>query len=125
MRIQSHIVSLELNSWHVVADGGRVGRERRRRKRRGGEEEERGGEVGEVEDGEGGKRLINIYILMREKKNPHLVILHFIALIRYAAVKKRSLHASLAPFPHLSSPRTHRILFWVPGGDKEELREEM
>lgn len=45
MRIQSHIVSLELNSWHVANDGGRVGRERRRRKRGGGEEEEGGGEV--------------------------------------------------------------------------------
>ena len=65
MRTQSHIMRLELNSWHVVADAGRVGRERwRRRERRG-----RGGEVGEVE--EGGKRLINIYILMREgKKSP-------------------------------------------------------
>ena len=78
-----------------------------------------------VEDGEGGKRLINVYILMRERKNPHLVILHFVALLRYAATKKRRLHASLTLFPHLSSPRTHGILFWVPGRDKEELREEM
>lgn len=47
--------------------------------------------MGKVEDGEGGKRLINIYILMRErKKNPHLVILYFIALISYAAMKKKT-----------------------------------
>lgn len=70
---------------YIVADAGRMGRERD------GEEEKKRkrGEVGEVEDGEGGKRLINIYILMREEKNPHLVILYFIALVSWAAMKKR------------------------------------
>lgn len=70
MRIQSHIMSLELNSWHVVAGGGRMGRERRRRKRGGGEEEEGGGEVG----GGGWRRRKEtdkcLYIDEREKKSP-------------------------------------------------------
>ena len=120
MRTQSHIMSLELNSWHIVADAGRMGRERwRRRKRRG-----RGGEVGEVEAGEGGKRLINIYILMREeKKSPfgHFVLYSSCKLSSHEKEKAESLLDSVSSSQF---PRTHGILFWVPGRDKG-LREEM
>lgn len=102
MRTQSHIMRLELNSWHVVADAGRVGRERwRRRERRG-----RGGEVGEVE--EGGKRLINIYILMREeKKSPfgHFVLYSSCKLSSREKEKAESLLDSVSSSQFPQDPR--------------------